>query len=730
MKFRFSFYLASFAAACMLFASCDEKSPEQPQEPQYSKPGTTISDGEQVPHPQIPLNLYVETKDVLVSPDGVSVQVTAVEENNIKFVCKPGANVASYKLDVWPLATVYNWMIDEGGFGSDARTVEGILLSHLFNTSGAGGYAFDPDILGDDYYEYEFDWCNTQYAQFTVQPDAQYVIAVAGCYDGDATASNMGELVLVYVETPSRELIGDPQVDIEVTAGYRSVLINHVPNADAKGVYYFGTNKDMLDPFVDAYGDRMLRDLIRHWSVPNDPVSSDNVDGLYYTIGPWTDPDPNLWISTVAFGVDANGTPSPTIRRKDFTLKEIPDNTKSGSASYVADPEATSCAYVEYEVWLSKDTRYSYHRTVTAEEAAAMKEFTEDQKKALALDIAQVGYGIANQLYSFDEAAGEAIGSDFTTRWEEVSYGAMGDLLEPETEYVVVAVTKNFYGELSDLIFSEPFTTDARVTDRPADNKSNVELTFTDVTRTSFTYNFTYDPQNTSKIYFICIDPVPGEEIGQPVYSVPEKNDSREAWMDFFYHGGMGVYMNIWERSMSGHDSYTLPGFDPGEKFEYAYVAEDMDGVVSEVKFTSVETKSPQIGPNPQVEIVPTFDSATGAWTVKFQMVKDVEKFRYYLGSDSDQTLPPYLYRLGTGDMTAKEFYTYWDSQVGSYGLETNYEAVTETSAAGEDHLAAAVAWGRNEDGSEAISKLEYVILTKDGEVKKISDYYPNFVEP
>lgn len=728
MKSRLAFILASFAAAAMMLASCEDTS-DQLKEPQYTKPGTTMFGTEQVPHPQIPMSLYVDTKDVYVSPDGVSVTLTAVEENNIKFVCKPGENVAAYKLDVWPLATVYNWMIDEGGLGSDARTVEGILLNHLFNTSGSGGYTFDPNSLGEDYYEYEFDWCNTQYAQFKVQPDAQYVIAVAGCYDADATQSNMGELVLVYVETPCRELIGDPQVEIEVTAGYRSVLINHVPNADAKGVYYFGTNKDMLDPYVDAYGDRMLRDLIRHWSVPNDPISSDNADALYYSIGPWNDPDPNLWISTVAFGVDANGTPAKSLRRKDFTLKEIPDNTKSGSATYFADPDATSSAYVEYDVWLSKDTKYAYHRTVTAEEAAAIKEYDDAAKKALALEIAQIGYGIANQLYSFDEEAGEAVGSDFSTRWTEVTYGYMGELLQPDSEYVVVAVTKNFYGELSELIFSEPFKTDARVTDRPQDNGSEVELTFTDVTRTSFTYNLTYNPEKTSKIYFICIDPVPGEEIGEPVYTVPAKSDSREAWMDFFFGHGLGVYMNIWERSMSGHDSYTLPGFEPGEKFEYAYVSEDMDGVVSDVKFSSVETKTPQVGPDPQVKIVPTFDSATGVWTVKYEMVQDVEKFRYYLGSDSDATLPPYLYRLGTSEMTAKEFYSYWDNQIGAYGLETNYESVTQTSSADEDHLAAAIAWGRNEDGSEAISKLEYVILTKEGEVKKLSDYYPNYVE-
>jgi hypothetical protein len=79
--------------------------------------------------------------------------------------------------------------------------------------------------------------------------------------------------------------------------------------------------------------------------------------------------------------------------------------------------------------------------------------------------------------------------------------------------------------------------------------------------------------------------------------------------------------------------------------------------------------------------------------------------------------------------MRAFEFYDHWDQFVGMNGLETNYQSVTEVSDPGKDHVALAVAWGRDENGAEVISKLEYVILTKDGQQKLISDYYPNYVE-
>lgn len=88
-----------------------------------------------------------------------------------------------------------------------------------------------------------------------------------------------------------------------------------------------------------------------------------------------------------------------------------------------------------------------------------------------------------------------------------------------------------------------------------------------------------------------------------------------------------------------------------------------------------------------------------------------------------------YIERLGTDQMRAFEFYDFWDQYVGSYGLETNYESTTQTSTAGKDFVALAVGFGVDENGDEVISKLNYIILTKDGQQKKISDYYPNYTE-
>ncbi len=724
------------AVAGSMALSCKEPQPESPVEPvdpnapgeiTISVPDTIQIPGEYpVPHPEIPMKIY--DRECVVSDAGVSVEAFDITENNFKFTLRPGKDVASYKLDVYPLANLYNYMIDEGGLGADERTVERIILSHLFNAEGNGGYAFTAKDLGADYQEFTIDWGNSQYAQLAPVPDAQYIIAVAGCYDESASESAATELTLVYVCTDSKPLIGNPSVDIDVNAQYRGAIISHTPNADCAGIYYFGTNQDMLDPYVDAFGDRMLRDLMRHWYVPNTPIPVDNPDNLWYQIGPWDNPDPNLMITTVAFGVDANGTPGKVFSRKDFHLKEIPQDADEAMLKYEFDPENYSATYAEYKITLGKECRSGYHYALKMDDYTAdgniaparyYIEGTDEVRAELANALALAGYGTANANFSFDEEKNEAIGNSFDGRW--VDYN-----LTPDTEYVIAYCGKNFYGEITELHFSEPFRTKKLITDTPEANKSNIKLEFSDVTRTSIKFDFSYDPANTACFKFICIKN--GDFNLSEAYSwveVPSVDASQEDLWRFFNTMDQSMFMNLWPRSASGTDSYTLVALEPGAEVAYAYYAEDMDGVTSEIKVATVTLEQMQVGADPEVKIIPAWDEATKTWTVKFNMVKDCEKFKYTLNNDDNM----YLYRLGTSEMRAFEFYDHWDQFVGMNGLETNYESVTEVSEPGKDHVALAVAWGRDENGAEVISKLKYVILTKDGQQKLISDYYPNYVE-
>lgn len=694
-----------------------------PGDEQISEPDIIEIEGENpVPHPQIPMKIY-DTKCV-ASDAGVSVEAFDITENNFSFTLRPGKDVASYRLDVYPLCILYNFILDECGLGKTEREVEETILAHLFNAEGNGGYAFSPDNLGEDYAEFTLDWANSTYAQLQPVPDAQYIIAVGACYDDSASEAAMTELTLVYVHTKSKPLAGNPDVDIEVNAQYKGAIITNKPNADCAGIYYFATNMDMIDDYVDAFGDRMLRDFMRHYYVPNTPVSVNDADNLWYQIGPWEKPDPTLMITALAIGVDANGTPSKNIRRRDFHLLEIPE-TDDATMSYSLDEDNYSATYAELDVVLDKECRSGFHLVLRMDagnydgylsSGRTYLEGGDDVREALRTHIGLYGYGIKNDNFSFDYDNNEATGSAFTSRWVEYN-------LDPDTEYIIAYCGKNAYGDLSELRFSDVFRTKPLVTDRPQDNKSECVLTYTDVSTTSFTMNFDYDPQNTASISFICTKY--GDMEQSYIVPAPASGASNDEWLAFFKAMNTTEFMNIWPRSMSGHDHYTLAGIDPGITVTYAYCAEDMDGVLSEVKFASVTMKELQPGPDPEVSISPVWDAESQTWTVQFSMVKDCSKMKYTLNDDDGM----YLNRLGTDQMRAFEFYNHWDNFVGSLGLETNYQTVTETSVAGKDCVALAVGFGRDENGDEVISKLQYVILTKDGQQKKISDYYPTYTE-
>lgn len=747
MKIFFSkFLLAAFVSAVAInLFSCKEITPDQPDNPNapldefVSEADTIYIEGEyEVPHPDIPMEIH--DRKVIATADGVSVEVTDLTETNFTFVCRPGENVASYRVDVYPLAILYNYMLEEGGMGATKQEVERIIVSHLFNATGSGGFSIDESTVGEDYYEMEYDWANTSYAQQKIVPGCQYIIAVGACYDSSASEAAMTDLKLVYVETPKKPLVGEPWVDVAVRTTYVGAEIKQTPNTDAAGVYFYCTDASAIDIYEDAFGGRLLRDFIRHGYIPNDPVDASDTEALTYQIGPWSNVDPEHVFTAIAFACDANLTPSASYARQDFQLMEKPEDREEAVMTYGLG-DVCGASYLELAVTLGKECRNGYHLLLPMDEAsyggyyAAAREYmegTEDLKIWLRDQIAGAGYAIHNNNFSFDKETQQPDGSEFKTVWVEYAN------VKPDTEYVVAYCGQNAFNEYTEIFFSEPFRTKPRVTDRPQDCKANARMSFTDITPSGAKYVFTYDPEHTANVWFINI----GMNDELPFYAVPSATDSRQTWMDWFF--GMGdhsMYMNQWWRNPSGEDSFTYSGFDPRSTFKYAYVAEDLDGVVSEVMFAEYTTGGMAPGPDPTVEIVPTYNAENGTWSVMFNTIKDVATFKYLVQCDDENAL--YLHALptepgGPSDMRAFEFYDHWYTKVGdpNYGglsASTGYLGspyITELENAGKTHLAGCVAFGENEDGTQSISKLFYWILPADGsEPRKLSWYFPNYTE-
>ena len=151
--------------------------------------------------------------------------------------------------------------------------------------------------------------------------------------------------------------------------------------------------------------------------------------------------------------------------------------------------------------------------------------------------------------------------------------------LEPDTEYVVayIGITKNL--ERTNVRFTESFRTKELIW---ADcNKSDLKLEISDVTNSSYKLTYTYDSFNTAVVHSLIYYPdnedwdIFGKDVSQSdLWEIVEENRSN-------------VYSM--KRVVSGVDSSYIFDYDGTRNEVIIYWSEDMDGVVGDIKFVTVE---------------------------------------------------------------------------------------------------------------------------------------------
>ena len=183
------FRILMLAASAVLMMACQGKGPDEgnkPESPYYEFPLTWEEEGFQA------------------GDNGVTINVSAVEEQNIVFNLVPGSKVKSYRLDVYPKAMLYNLLLNEGCVMTPAENCEDKVIQLLVNSTGSGAYIFN-DSDEDFATGKEFDWMNTEYAQAQIVPDCEYFILAVGCYDSEG--NNPAALSIAHVTTPAKELV-------------------------------------------------------------------------------------------------------------------------------------------------------------------------------------------------------------------------------------------------------------------------------------------------------------------------------------------------------------------------------------------------------------------------------------------------------------------------------------------------------------------------------------------
>ena len=694
----------------------------EPEASQPEGPDTPSSDYYEFP-------LDWEEDGFAASDNGVSINVSELKEQNIVFNVVPGAAVKSYRVDVYPKAMLYNLLLNEKCVGTSAENCEDKIINLLTTATGACSYVFNSNT--DDFAAKEFDWANTTYTDAVIVPDCDYFILALACYDADG--KNPASLSIAHVVTPAKELVGDPQIGIEAEVGYRAFIVRYHPNEDCKYFYHWIWSTEEIGEYIDLFGEKMMGDFCRTSAyAPNDATLPENL-AVKRSFDASSDIIKNN--TAVAVALDANMTPAAYIMRSDFELRDIPEGEFEPKA-HIKAGERIGATVAFFDVELEKNCMSCFYRVYKKADADALKAASADAQKSEAISLAVEGWGVANPRFSIDTELGKLTGSAFKTSDESQLE------LEPDTEYVVVYVAKNYFAQLSDLCFSESFRTKPLVRNNPQACVADVELTLSDVTRWGFKYNFKYDYDKTMCYRFQIVwpyiedDPNTTEDddmIRPPHYINDAENFDK--WVTFFYDTfsdtpvGKQPIANLWLAEKSGADGYSMYGYESGITYVIAYCAEDVNGVVGPVKFAMATTTEPTPGPDPVVTLEDlVYDEELGEITGRFVANADTKTIKYFGVTSSDATLfsSCALNDLVNGKRRDYNAYmTLWESQLIQLGLSTTAESVAIGINAPKNSdvpvLVAAVAIGED-NGVDCYSPIAAKIYHK-GEFKDLSDY-------
>lgn len=719
MKKIFKTFL--FMAALMGSIACNQNKPDDQDENKTDELGNFRYQGSDPDCYEF--GFYAAEGDFNAPENGVSIKIDKVQDNNVIFSLLPGKSVASYRVDVYPKSVLYNSLLNDKMIEASADDVEDKIIEYLTAETGAAGYSFSSEDL-EDYENHQFDWMNSTYAQYKIVPDCEYFITVLACYDKDA--ANVASLSISHFKTGSQPVSGDPVIGLDVETGYRAFKVNYVPNDDCKYFYNWVWLSNEIDEYIDTFGETMMRDFMRSAVYTALDVT---VEENLYTVMTFDKPDPSISYTALAIALDENQMPVENIVRKDYHLKAAPVDADAPKASIEVNRNRLAATVAWLDVNMEKTAMSCFYNILSKSQAESYMTASEDKQSAYAIALATEGWGVANKNYTFDPESQKPTGSSFYSGSEFVTD------LDPENEYVIVYVAKNFFGQLSDLCFSESFTTKALVTDNPDACLCNDDFKFElrNPTREGWTYYAEYNWDEIALYRHQIVGPADILEAEYSPYVDDNNTGSREDWMYFFFKDFSGPYAspkaNVWWPLPEGREEFSYFGYTPGIEYVVAYCAEDINGVVGPVKFAKVTTRSINPGPNPSMKVEASISADGSTLNYKFISNEDSKMMKYFTSSEGSyrelglhKLLPENDKR---GEYEYADFMRVWKTYAIEYGLLSTNTQVTgsvEVDPESDDFLLISAVSIGEKDGEDCYSELGVIIYYK-GEIHQLSEY-------
>ena len=663
--FSLFFMLGLVLAAAPVILSCSDN-----DEPVVTPDKPVGPDDPELPPNPTPINW--EEYEVDGGERGVGVKVTSVSDRGFVFECTPGDKVQSYRMDVYPLCRMYNYLFESVGVGVQAteEEVESLIIEAVYNSQGQGAYTFTKSNLGDNYPNMEFDWANSQYLQAEIVPGAEYLIITIGC--NDENGQTPADMRICYLKTSKRDVVGSPRVDIDVNPSYRAVGIQYLPNKDCNYFYQFCGDTEQIDAYINTYGKQMYIDFMRHYTITAGEAQVSEND-LYYIVNFGYTADSKKKITASSIGLDVNKVPGEYVRQ-DFHLLEIPKDSDLPVCTLTVSKIGATVINLDAE--MEGNCYALFYRVFTAEEWASYENADDATMLALARALDSEGWGVKNMNFSQGEAF---IGTDFQFD------------LPPNTPHVIAYIGRNRYGELSEKVHTVKFTTKELVTDRPSESKADIELTIIDKGRTSLWLNVSYNEETAVYYHQYIMTPDLLEE------------ENKEQLIAYLLSDDANLMIG---NAVGGVKNWNLAGLDPATEYTFAYMAEDWNGVLSEVKLVKETTEAIQAGPNPTMALN-AYLSELGNFTVQFSIVKDVAKIYHTITEDKYSE---------SGDYTYKECMTAWKERCLENGLPSvNSTIQTYSKKTDATRLVAlCVPIGVDSDGNDVIGDLYAVFYDKE----------------
>lgn len=671
--------------------------------------------------------LNVQENGYKAGKNGVTIDVTSVETDNIVFELIPGESVKSYRMEVYPKSLLYNELLNRGLVDAPVSECEDAIADILSSaTSGTSVTLFNA-AEADDFAAKEFDWANSKYNEATILSDCDYMIIVLPFYDEEGQVP--APLCISAVTTEKATVEGNPYIGVESLVGHTAFIVKYYPNEDCRYFYHWIWATEEIAEYIDLFGERMMRDFCRIAGGPYDATDETNL--AFKRV---TDMRNN---TAVVVAVDKNMVPTGLVRH-DFQLLEKPTSEEFKPKVTIEAGSRMSATMTYITVQMEKSCESCFYRVYKKEEADILKNGTDAEKAAEAQSLAVEGWGVANPNFDYDSDFQQLTGDAFTTENETKL-----DLM-PETEYVIVYVGKNRFNELSELKFSAPFTTKKLVTDNPGSSVADVLLTFTDVSRWGVRYNFSYNFSNTMCYRFQIVYPFdmddPTTDEDDSYVRPPHKADgtldkeNREAWISYFMSyvegpAGARPVANLWTAERSGYDSLADYGYESGVEYVIAYCAEDINGVLGHVQFASFTTTKPNPGPNPTIQFVDlNYDADQNVISGQVVANADAKSIRYFLidsnsGDIYNSCGLPYL--IGSSRYTYEAYMSTWELNLVESGLSTaaEYATISQRVDPTSEYpmLIAALSIGED-NGKDVYSPVIAKIFYK-GELKDLSEF-------